>query len=219
MLSALVCLGRHTVTGLLHTAGGSFHDWSAVYRLFSQARVEAQDLFAVVRRGVLAQLPATAPLVVALEDSLLPKRGRKTPGVGWRRDPLGPPFQTNLIRAQRVLQISAALPGGADPAAARLIPLDFQHAPTPPKPRRNASPMERKQYRQDCRRASLAQRGAERLRVLRQKLDQDHAPRRLEVLVDGRFDRGLPPWQGRGWAPGQRPARRPTPPPRRPAAR
>jgi len=187
MLSALVCLGRHTVTGLLHTAGGSFHDWSASYRLFSEARVDAQDLFGVVRRSLLGQLPAAETLVVALDDSLLPKRGAKTPGVAWRRDPLGPPFQTNLIRAQRVLQISAALPGGADPQAARLIPLDFQHAPTPPKPRKNASQQERQQYRRDCRQASLARQGVERLQALRRNLDQDTPGRPLEVLVDGRF--------------------------------
>jgi hypothetical protein len=172
---------------LLNTAGESFQDWSAVYRLFSQARLEAEDLFGVVRRGVVEQLPAGAPLVVALDDSLLPKRGTKTPGVAWRRDPLGPPFQTNLIRAQRVLEISAAVAGGADPQAARLIPLDFQHAPSPPKPRRDASEEEQQQYRQQCRRRSLAKRGVERLQALRRKLDEDDAPRRLQVLVDGRF--------------------------------
>ena len=64
-------------------------------------------------------------------------------------------------------------PGGVEPQAARLIPLDFQHAPTPPKPHKHASEQERKQYRQDCRRAPLAQRGVERLRTLRQNLDQD----------------------------------------------
>ena len=79
MLSALVCLGCHTVTGLLHTAGDSCYDWPAVYRLFSQARAEAQDLFGVVRRGVLEQLPPAARLVVALDDSLLPKRAPKLP--------------------------------------------------------------------------------------------------------------------------------------------
>ena len=30
MLSSLVCLGRPTITGLLHTAGGSFQDGSAL---------------------------------------------------------------------------------------------------------------------------------------------------------------------------------------------
>ncbi len=81
---------------------------------------------------------------------------------------------------------------------ARLIPLDFQHAPTPPPPRRDASDEEQQQYRHACRRASLAQRGAERLPILRQKVEQDDGSRRLEVLVDGRFPnrtvlKNLPP--------------------------
>ena len=199
MLSSLVCLGRHTITGLLHAAGGSFQDWSALYRVFSQSRLDSEALFAAVRRGVVAQLRPGEPLVVALDDSLRPKRGTKTPGVAWRRDPLGPPFQTNLIRAQRVLEISAAVPGGADRQAARLIPLDFQHAPTPPKPRKNASAQQRRQYREASRKASLARRGAARLHQLRQNLDQQpDTDRRLEVVVDGRFTncvllKNLPP--------------------------
>ena len=188
MLSSLVCLGRHTITGLLHAAGGSFQDWSALYRVFSQSRLDSEALFAAVRRGVVAQLRPGEPLVVALDDSLLPKRGTKTPGVAWRRDPLGPPFQTNLIRAQRVVEIAAALPAGERPGPARLIPIDFQHAPTPPKPRQNAPCEERRQYREASGKASLARRGAARLHALRQNLDQEHdAARRLEVLVDGRF--------------------------------
>ena len=199
MLSSLVCLGRHTITGLLHAAGGSFQNWSALYRVFSQSRLDSEALFAAVRRGVVAQLRPGEPLVVALDDSLLPKRGTKTPGVAWRRDPLGPPFQTNLMRAQRVLEISAAVPGGADRQAARLIPLDFQHAPTPPKPRKNASAQQRRQYREASRKASLARRGAARLHQLRQNLDQQpDTARRLDVVVDGRFTnrillKNLPP--------------------------
>ncbi len=60
-LSSLLCLGRHTLTGLLTTSGGEFQDWSAAYRIFSQNRLPAQDLFAVVRRAVLAELPHTRP--------------------------------------------------------------------------------------------------------------------------------------------------------------
>ena len=141
-----------------------------------------------MRRGVVAQLRPGEPLVVALDDSLLPKRGTKTPGVAWRRDPLGPPFQTNLIRAQRVVEIAAALPAGEGLGPARLIPLDFQHAPTPPKPRQNASCEERRQDREASGKASPARRGAARRHAPRQNLDQEHAAaRRLEVLVDGRF--------------------------------
>ena len=190
MLATLVGLGRRTVTGMLHTCGAGFQDWSAVYRLFSKARLDADSLFAVTRRGVVKELDPAAPLVVAMDDSLLPKRGPTIPGVAWRRDPLGPPFHTNFIRAQRVLAISA-LPGADELGPARAIPVDYQHAPTPRRPRNliNASDQERKQYRQACRKDSMAAQGARRLQLLRQQLDQDSgsAQRPLEVVVDGRF--------------------------------
>ena len=47
-----VCLGRHTVTGLLTTSGSQFQDWSAPYRLFSRDRVPVPQIFSAVRRGI-----------------------------------------------------------------------------------------------------------------------------------------------------------------------
>jgi hypothetical protein len=98
------------VTGLLTTCGLEFQDWSAEYRLFSRHRFPVDDIFAVIRRAVLDELPVSAPFCVAIDDSLLHKTGIRIPGVAWRRDPLGPHFQTNFVRAQRVLQFSAAIP-------------------------------------------------------------------------------------------------------------
>ena len=50
-------------------------------------------------RGVLHMLPDNAPLVTALDDTSLRKTGRKIPGVGYRRDPMSPPFHVNLVPA------------------------------------------------------------------------------------------------------------------------
>jgi hypothetical protein len=122
-MSSLLCLGRHTVTGLLTTSGSQFQDWSATCRLFSQGRVPVPEIFSVVRRGIAGQLPAGAPFRAVLDDSLLRRSGLHTPGVGWRHDPLGPRFQTNFVRAQRFLQISAAMPGTQ--GAFRLAPIAF----------------------------------------------------------------------------------------------
>lgn len=110
MLSQLACLGRHTLTGLACTAGRQFADWSADYRLFERARIDEQTVFGVVQGEVEAALPAGRPLVTALDDSILRKKGRRVHGAGWRRDPLSPPFHVNFAWGQRVLQISAALP-------------------------------------------------------------------------------------------------------------
>ncbi len=99
------------MTGLLTTSGSQFQDWSAAFRLFSQDRLPLTEMFSVVRRAVSDELPPGAPFRAVMDDTLLRRSGLHTPGVAWRRDPLGPRFQTNFVRGQRFLQISAALPG------------------------------------------------------------------------------------------------------------
>ena len=69
------------------------------------------EIFSVVRRAIADQLPAGAPFHAVLDDTLLRRAGLRTPGVAWRRDPLGPRFQTNFVRSQRFVQISGAMPG------------------------------------------------------------------------------------------------------------
>jgi hypothetical protein len=175
------------VTGLLTTCGQEFQDWSAPYRLFSCDRLPLAEIFSVIRREVLAELPPQAPLSVAIDDSLLRKAGLRIPGVAWRRDPLGPHFQTNFVRAQRVLQFSAAVP--LSDRAYRMVPLSFLHAPTPVKPSRKASPEERQQYRQAARQARLPLLAAQQIATLRQTLDAEPngAQRQLQCVVDGGY--------------------------------
>ncbi|MGB7549721.1 MAG: transposase [Terracidiphilus sp.] len=197
-MSTLLCLGRHTVTGLLTTCGAQFRDWTSSYRLFSHDRLPAPTLFSVVRRAVVEALPPQAPVRACLDDSLLRRSGSHTPGVAWRRDPLGPRFQTNFVRAQRFLQISLALP--APDGSCRMIPVAFRHAPTPPKPGKKATPAEQKQYRAQARAARLGQRAREEIGKLRAALDADpaSASRRLILAFDGGYTNGttlkhLPP--------------------------
>lgn len=102
------------------------------------------------------------------------------------------------MRAQRVLQFSAAVPL-AD-GACRMVPIAFQQAPTPVKPSRKASDEERKQYRQAARQARLPLLAARRVTALRQAVDADPngAQRPLWLAVDGGYTNGallkkLPP--------------------------
>jgi len=197
-LSTLLCLGRHTVTGLLTTCGAQFRDWTSSYRLFSHERLPAPTIFSVVRRAVVDALPAQAPVRACLDDSLLRRSGLHTPGVGWRRDPLGPPFQTNFVRAQRFLQISLALPSGD--GSSRLIPVAFRHVPTPVKPGKKATPAQQQAYRAQARAARLGQRARAQIGELRAALDADppSAARHLLVAFDGGYTNGtvlkhLPP--------------------------
>ena len=175
------------MTGLLTTCGWQFRDWTSSYRLFSRPRLPLAELFAVVRRAVVSELPPGAPLRAVLDDTLLRRTGLRTPGVAWRRDPLGPHFQTNLVRAQRFLQTSLVLPNAH--GARRVVPVAFTHAPTPPKPGKKATPEELKAYRVTVRGSRLSQRAVEQLRELRAALDADPATasRLLLIAFDGGY--------------------------------
>jgi hypothetical protein len=104
-------------------------------------------------------------------------------GVRWSRDPLGPPFAVNFVRAQRVLQLSAALPSGR--AQARMVPVDFQHAPMPAKLKPKASAQEAKEYAAQKKRLNLNAVAAERVQHLAAQ-----ARHRLMAVCDGRFANG-----------------------------
>lgn len=167
----LLCPDKATVTNLLCTAGEQQHDWSAHYRLYSRERVDQTILFATARQQLEAQLKPGAPLVVALDDTLVRKTGTKIDGVGWKRDPLGPPFQTNLVRAQRYLQFSAAWPlaGGQ----ARLVPIGFFHAPSAGKPPKDASQEQLRAHREEQKQLRLNQQALVAMQQLREQVAAD----------------------------------------------
>jgi len=181
-LSSLLCLGRHTLTGLLTTSGVQFQDWTAAYRLFSEQRLDPSALFGGLRSACLEQLDAAAPICLSVDDSLLPKCGPKIPGVAWHRDPQGPPFQVNLIRAQRVLQFSCLLPLPGS-AAVRGIPIDFLHAPKPPKLSSKATAQQQQQHHQLTSELNLATRAHQQLKTFRTQFGS----RPLILLSDARF--------------------------------
>jgi hypothetical protein len=137
MFATLLCPCRATLASLICVYARSHLDWSADYRLYSKYRVEPRALFACALHEVHAHLKPDRALVVAIDDTLIRKTGTKIHGAGWKRDPAGPKFQTNLVRGQRYVQLSAAYPG--KDGGARLIPVDFTHAPSAPKPSKNAS--------------------------------------------------------------------------------
>ena len=198
-ISQLACVGRHTVTGLLYTSGRQFIDWSGDYRLFSRDRWEVHKLFTPIVKGVLEFLPAQAPFVGAMDDTIVKKTGTKIPGVAYRRDPLSPPFHVNFIRGQRFLQFSAMLPANAVPGPARAIPLRFEHVPPLPKPKKSAAPQVWKEYREHQKISNLSAHGVRLLWQMREELDRQHDAyhRQFIVGVDGSYTnktvlRGLP---------------------------
>jgi hypothetical protein len=199
MLGTLLTPDKSTVTNLICTHGGQDRDWTADYRLYSKDRVEESHLFDQAREPLLENLAPGEPLVVALDDTIARKTGKKIHGSGWKRDPLGPAFQTNLVHAQRYLQFSAAWPlrdgDGAPTGEARMIPIDFLHAPSPVKPRKGtADPDATAAYREALKQQNLNAQTLLRLQVLREKVP---TTRPIILTGDGSFTnktilRGLP---------------------------
>ena len=192
MLGMLVLPARRTVTNLVCAREGQNHDWSADYRLYSKQRAKPEKLFDSALASILRALPEDAPLVVGLDDTLVRKTGAKTHGVGWRRDPLGPPFQTNLVRGQRWMQFSAAWPLGG--GAARMVPIDFIHAPTFAKLPPDSDETQKAEYREALKQQNLNRIAIERIEKLLGKLGPS---RKLVILGDGSFTnrhlvRGIP---------------------------
>lgn len=198
--AALIGMGRKTITNLLVTAGWQFQDCSATYRLFSRERFEPEAMFSRIAQHVHRQLPAGAPFVVAIDDTHLRKTGRNVYGAAHRRDPLGPKFRMNLVWAQRFLQLAVALPLGAGPSCARTIPLDFLHAPTPRKPKKNATPEQWEAYEAERKKANVSLAAVKRIQHLRDTLDSfpGGTQRILWLQGDGGYTNGtilkaLPP--------------------------
>lgn len=188
LMAQLTCLGRHTITGLLTTCGQTQRDWSADYRLYSRRKLDLHKLFDPVRQSLCQIRDSSAPIVVALDDTRLHKSGRHIPGARYTRDPLGPPFHTNLIRAQRFLQISLAAVNDHDPLQTRMVPVDIVHAPSAGKTPAGASAKQIKEHRQKEKQQALGQVAVERLARLRKGLDDDGcAERVLWSVVDGGY--------------------------------
>lgn len=186
-LSQLVGFGRHTVTGLLRSQNRTQQDWTADYRLYSEARMDPDKIFNRLRSEAEEHCKIEQPLVVAMDDSFLRKTGRRIFGSSYQRDPLSPPFNLNLVRGLRVLQISAAIRQG-DQGAARMVPIDFQHAALPAKPRKSATEEELKVYKAERAKRNINLVGNERLSHLRQQMDEGgSSKRKLIATIDGRF--------------------------------
>jgi len=187
MLAHLLCPGRHTVTSLITTFGKQFQDWTADYSLYSRERLRPEVLFRQIRKEVEALKSPSRPLCVAIDDTILRKTGKKIPGTAYRKDPLGPAFNVNLAWAQRMLQLSGAVVCENDEA--RMVPIAFEDASTPRKPRKSAPSEETRAYREAMKQRNL---NAVAIDALKQ-LQKDRAGEcngtapALHALVDGSF--------------------------------
>jgi hypothetical protein len=128
--------GRRTVCGMLTGAGLSQvwrHD--RAHRFFSHARWSAEALGLALAKLIVALLvPDGEPVLVAIDDTLFQRTGRKVHAIGWFHDGSAKgPHQVGLGNNWVIAAIVAPLPflsrPVALPVAARLVHKDIKLAP------------------------------------------------------------------------------------------
>ena len=187
-LGALLVLGRATLSRILWTNGREQKAWSGEYFLHSRASWEPQALFAPLWKEALAFCPGRL-VGVAVDDTRLHKTGRSIRQAAWQRDPMSPPFHTNLMLGLRFLQSSLLLPlHRSGPFSARAIPIRFEEVSVVKKPGQRAGEEAWDQYKEDRKRFNLSQRFVESMARLRNGLDEAGGERKTLVIAgDGSF--------------------------------
>lgn len=181
-------LGRRNIARTICVLGRSNQDWSADYKIYSRSPWTADRLFDPVIKAYLERY-RRGPIPVAVDDTKLPKTGKKIPHASWHRDPLSPPFHVNLLYGLRFVQASLLFPHYREGNfSARALPVRFQEAAPVKKPGRRASPAEQEQYRLAKRQTNLSTQSLQVVKDLRLRLDEKGgAQRRLLAVLDGSF--------------------------------
>jgi hypothetical protein len=184
----LTCAGRVTITGMLISIGKQFRDWTAAYRLFWGVRMDVDKIFETATNASLEELLPSQMIVMHMDDTVIRKTGKKIPGTGWKRDPLGPAFHTNFIWSQRFVQTTISLYGNEFNSQSKSIPIDFFHCPSVKKPGKKATEEDIDTYKEEKKKNNMSVHGLARIKTMRKRINNMGATdRELFFCVDGSY--------------------------------
>jgi hypothetical protein len=182
-------VGKRTVTRAISFQGNTQKDWSADYKVFSRSPWQPRALFhPILEQGITEH--SLSNIVMSTDDTRVWRNGKHVPDTQWHRDPLGPPFQTNLRWGHRFLQASLVLPLYLQDgqSSSRSIPIRFEMAPTVKKPGKRATENDQAEYRRLKKEQNLSVQFVHLTREVRQHLNQTgHRDKRLFQVGDGSF--------------------------------
>jgi hypothetical protein len=182
----LTGLRMHLTSTAICASGRQFQDWSADYRVCSRSPWEPRQLFDVVLDPLPDLLPSPeAPVLAALDDTILKKTGRRIPGVKVLRDPMSPPFQVNFCYGLRFVQVSVLVSPRDTAGPARALPVRFDFAPPANKPKKNAPAEAWDQYKEEQKTRTLSLAGVDAIVSLRARLEERPVTRDRQLLVSG----------------------------------
>lgn len=190
MAFGILCgVGRRTITRAICFQGNTQKDWSADYKVFSRSPWQPRALFHPILEAAIEDHQLDS-IVLSTDDTRVWRRGQKVPHTQWHRDPLGPPFQTNLRWGHRFLQASVVLPlyQQDDESSSRAIPVRFELAPVVKKPGKQATEAQQEEYARLKKQTNLSIQFVALTREVREHLNQTgHQQKRLFQVGDGSF--------------------------------
>ena len=182
-------VGRRTLTRAISFHGNTQKDWSADFKVCSRSSWKPRALFHPILEQAI-QEHQLERIVISTDDTRVWRHGQHVPETQWHRDPLGPPFQTNLRWGHRFLQASLVLPlyQRDGESSSRSIPVRFEMAPVVKKPGKHASEADREQYRRLKKEKNLSVPFVTLTKEVRERLNQTgHQAQRLFQVGDGSF--------------------------------
>lgn len=84
----LLCIGKHTITGVMRSAGVAHMHPSGFHRFFSQGAWLPDDVGRVVLQRALKLVPSEQRVMLTLDDTLARHTGKCIASAGMHRDPL-----------------------------------------------------------------------------------------------------------------------------------
>lgn len=189
---AIACLcgcGRKTITSMAIFLGRSKKVPIADYKFYSENTWDIQDLFDPIFLEA-AKHCSGKYISVAADDTKIHKTGKKIPHASWQADPMGPPFQVNLVWGLRYLQMSLLLPLyiSSEDTPARASPIRFISAPIVKRPGKKATEEERKTYRELSKKKNLSTIFVDNVNGLRASMDKMGLQDKVLIMsCDGSF--------------------------------
>jgi hypothetical protein len=182
-------VGKRTITRAISFHGNTQKDWSADYKMFSRSPWEPRDLFHPIFQHAIKE-HGLQRIVVSVDDTRVWRTGKHVPQTQWHRDPMGPPFNTNLRWGHRFLQASLVLPlyQKDQQSSSRSIPVRFEMAPVVKKPGKKAGLEQWEQYQAQRKEKNLSVQFVSQAREMREYLNQNgqqNLP--LFLVADGSF--------------------------------
>jgi hypothetical protein len=172
-IASLCGCGRKTITSMAIFLGRSNKVPIADYKFYSEGTWDAEDLFNPLLLTGAQYCPGDY-ITVAADDTKIRKTGKKIPQARWHADPMGPPFQVNLIWGLRYLQMSMILPlyDQSENTPARAIPIRFISAPSVKKPGKKATEEQLSTYRTLSKQKNLSTIFVDNVKELRISMDK-----------------------------------------------